>query len=60
MNKYQLFEVSLYSLNILSFIIGMFVGAAMWRTRSFTIVVIYFAYLALHYGLVKPLLEGRY
>ena len=46
----NLFDIDLNSLNIFSFMLGMFVASVMWYRRAFLYVGIYFIGLALYYA----------
>ena len=46
-SDYNLFNLSIHSINILSMMIGMFIGGLMTRVRALAIVCIYLAILAL-------------
>jgi hypothetical protein len=50
MNSINLFNISLESLNIFSFMLGMFAASVMWHRRAFLYVGIYFIGLALYYA----------
>ena len=46
----NLFDIDLQSLNIFSFMLGMFAASIMWYRRAFLYVGIYFIGLALYYA----------
>lgn len=50
MEQFALFDISVYSLNVFSFMIGMFFAATMWRVRAMYYVAFYFIGLSLYYG----------
>lgn len=50
MNQFNLFEVSVFSLNILSFMIGFVFGAYVWRKNALLITFLYFGGLAFYYA----------
>lgn len=50
--NFALFEISIYTLNLLSFVLGMFFGATMWRVRAMFFVAFYFIGVAIYYGLM--------
>ena len=49
-HPFELFEISVYTLNIFSFMLGMFFAATMWRVRAMYYVAFYFIGLSLYYG----------
>jgi hypothetical protein len=53
MDKIAFLDISFQSANLFSFMLGMFIGAMMFRIRAMTYVAIYFAILAIYYSLIK-------
>lgn len=49
MEKFQLFNVGIYSLNILSMMLGFVCGAYVFRRHALLITAIYFGGLAFYY-----------
>jgi hypothetical protein len=44
------FEISFLTLNLFSFILGMFFAATMWRVKAMYFVAFYFILVALYFG----------
>ena len=51
MEHYNVFDISFMAFNFMSFMLGMFFGATMWRTKALINVVIYFMIVAVYYWL---------
>ena len=49
---FALFEISIQALNMLSFFLGMFFGATMWRVKAMFFVAFYFIGVAIYYGVM--------
>jgi len=45
------FDIAFQEFNLLSFVLGMFFGATMWRVRAMYFVAFYFIGVAIYYGL---------
>ena len=45
------FEIAFQEFNLLSFVLGMFFGATMWRVKAMYFVAFYFIGVAFYYGL---------
>jgi hypothetical protein len=49
---FAFFDISFYSFNLLSVILGMFFGATMWRVKAMFFVAFYFIGVAIYYGIL--------
>ena len=49
MDKFSLFDINFQSLNLLSFMLGMFFAGTMYRSRALAYVAFYFCGVALYY-----------
>ena len=58
LKDYNFFEITLVSINLFSFVLGVFFAATMWRVRAMYFVVFYFALLALYYALSSGKIVG--
>lgn len=45
------FDIAFQEFNLLSFVLGMFFGATMWRVKAMYFVAFYFIAVAMYYGL---------
>ena len=49
---FAFFDISFYSINLLSMVLGMFFGATMWRVKAMFFVAFYFIGVAIYYGIM--------
>ena len=52
LTKFAFFDISFYSVNLLSMVLGMFFGATMWRVKAMFFVAFYFIGVAIFYGMM--------
>ena len=58
MNKVNIFDVNIYSLNLMSFMIGMCFSAFLswYRRTAFAYIITYLVILVIYYAMIKPIM----